>query len=336
MRNLSLYLHAGIPIYRAFGLIAESNSRPQAVRLVRCIAEDIREGKTVADALAQFPRTFDPLVIGFIRIGEMSGALAEHATQIVQILQKRAALTRTILSAALYPTVIMLATFGITLFLTLYTFPKILPLFKGLHQELPLSTRVLITITTVLTQYWWLVILGVMVLCVLVAFALRLQHIRTVRDRVSLSIPLFGILIRNYYIALICRTLAALLERGVPFIVALELTTQTLRHSLYVRALEGSQELVRRGQRISDGFITVPHLFPTVVVQMIQAGEETGTLPESLRACAHIYEEYLTEQARLLSTLVEPALMIIMGLLVGFISLAIITPIYGLTQGISF
>lgn len=334
MRRLSLFLHAGIPIHAALGMIGEDSRRQAHARIVSAITDDIFSGKTLADALAQHPRTFDQFMVSFIRIGEASGALGEHAGHLATLLQKRAVLTRTMLGAAAYPFIIVCATLGITVFLTGYAFPKILPLFTSFHRVLPLPTRILITITEIVNHYG--VAIGIMfgISICLGIYLLRYPKIRAARDSVLLRLPIFGILLRYYYAASIARILSSLLERGVPLLHALQLITQGLRHASYVTALIRIQDEIGSGRRISDGFASQQLLFPTILIQMARTGEMTGTLPESMRSCAQIYEEYLEERIRTLSTLIEPVLMILMGVLVGFVALAIITPIYGLTQGL--
>lgn len=334
MRRLSLFLRAGIPIHAAFDLLTEGVRRPAGRHLLASIAEQIRIGRSLADALIEFPRTFDALTVGFIRMGEASGSLADHAAHVADLLQRRAALTRMILNAAIYPLIIMAATLGITGFLTLYAFPKILPLFKGFHRALPLPTRVLIWVTDLVTHH------GISILILMafgIASALYLQRftsVRVLRDRLVQGLPFFGTMITYYYTATIARTLSALVERGVPLMTATELVSISVRHTGYAAALTRMRSYVSEGKRMSEEFAAHPDLFPTLLTQMTQAGEMTGTVPESLRSCAQIYEQYLEERTRMLATLIEPALMIVMGVIVGFVALAIITPIYGLTQGL--
>lgn len=334
MRRLSLFLKAGIPIHTTFDLLTEGMKRPNSTHLLEIISGHIRTGRSLADGLALFPRTFDALAVGFIRMGEASGSLADHAGHVADLMQRRTALVRMIANAAIYPIIIMSATLGITGFLTLYAFPKILPLFRGFHRELPFSTRALIWITNLLTHHGLILLTLTVLSMVGVAYIQRFTTIRTIRDRLSLRFPLFGSMVVYYYTATIARTLSALLERGIPLMTATELVAASVMHTGYVAALMRIQTCVSEGKRISEELSARPDLFPSLITQMVQAGEMTGSVPESLRSCAHIYEQYLEERTRMLATLIEPALMIVMGVIVGFVALAIITPIYGLTQGL--
>lgn len=335
VRRLALFLRAGIPINSALELIRQGTERKKSARIITALAENVLQGKRFSVALAQFPRLFDPLHISLVEVGEASGALASHLEQIAALRARRRDDAQRIISAAIYPLIIVFATIGLTAFLTLYAFPKILPLFKGFHQTLPLPTRILIGLTNFMTAYGWLVGIGIVVLAAGSIYSLRYSPVRRIIDQSSLRIPFFGSMIRHYYAASITRTLSTLLESGIGILPSLGMLARGMQHSSYKGALDYMHLRISEGRPIAEGFSEQAHLFPAVVAQLVSAGELTGTLPESLRNAAQIYEQFLEEQSRLLSSLIEPALMITMGCVVGFVALAIITPIYGLTQGIS-
>lgn len=335
MRRLSLFLRAGIPIHRALGLIAEDSKRKSTVRVITALSEDILQGKRFSDALARFPRIFDSLHISMIQVGELSGGLALQLEQLALLGSQRRDATHRLIGAAVYPLIIVCATIGMTGFLTLFAFPKIVPLFKGFHRTLPFPTRVLIGITNFASQFGWILSACLVLLSISIVLLLRLLSVRRVIDRISLRLPFLSGIIRSFYSAFITRTLATLLESGVGILPALDILAQGMRHSSYVEALHAMRVRISEGCSIAEGLSEYPALFPHVISQLVSAGELTGTLPESLRHAAQIFEHYLDEQSHLISTLIEPVLMIGMGLVVGFIALAIITPIYSITQSIS-
>lgn len=335
VRRLSLFLRAGIPIISALELIQQGASRPAYVRVIKAISEEVLRGKRLSDALARFPRIFDPLHVSLVQVGETSGSLSNHLEQIALLCTRNRDDKRRMMSAALYPLIIVCATVALTAFLTLYAFPKILPLFKGFHQTLPLPTRILIGLTEFTSNYGWLVLVLIVLSSGAFVYALRFSRFRQLRDRILLSIPVFGSMILYYHAASIARTLSTLLESGVGILTALDMLAKSIQHSQYEEALTHLYTRISEGRPVAEGFSERVTLFPSVAVQLITAGELTGTLPESLRNVAQIYEQYLEERSRTLQALIEPVLMLIMGCIVGFVALAIITPIYGLTQGIS-
>jgi type II secretory pathway component PulF len=335
IRRLALFLRAGISINTALEMMRADTRRKKSKRIINMLAEDILQGRRFSAAAAKFPRLFDSLHISLIEVGEASGALASHLEQIATLCARRRDDRRRMIGAAIYPLIIVVATIALTLFLTLYAFPKILPLFKGFHQELPLPTRMLIALTDFMGRYGWVVAAVLTVATAGTIYAFRYRAVRIATDRASLRLPFFGSMIRHYYAAYILNTLSTLLESGIGILPALGMLGRGMQHRSYEVALSYMHARISEGRPIADGFSEQSTLFPAIVAQLVRAGELTGTLPESLRNAAHIYEQYLEEQARLLSTLVEPLLMISMGCVVGFVALAIITPIYGLTQGIS-
>lgn len=335
LRRLALFIRSGMSLPVSFELIAQQIRRPKSRRIVAVLAEDVLRGKKLSDALSRFPRTFHPLYVSLVQVGEASGHLPQHLDQAATLLARRRDDTRRMQGSLAYPCIVGCATIAITLFLTLYAFPKILPLFKGFHRSLPLPTRILIGITDFSLHYGWLVLIGICILICASLYAVRLPRVRDERDRLMLRLPFFGSMLSHFYTVSVTATLATLLESGIGILPSLAMLSSGIQQRAYEDALMRMHERVSSGRPVSQAFSEEPDLFPGLVVQLVQAGELTGTLPESLRNAAQIYEQYLEEQSRLLQSLVEPALILIMGLLVGFVAMAIITPVYSLTQGIT-
>ncbi len=210
-----------------------------------------------------------------------------------------------------------------------------IPLFRGFHAQLPFPTRVLISISDLVTKHGFLLLICFVIAATGLVYLLRKPHIYRRLEFLSIRLPLFKNLITFYYLAAIHRTLALLLESGMRIEAALLLACDGLTHAPYKESLEQIRTSIVEGYRVSAQMRKDPRLYPVVVTQLVSAGEITGTLKESFKTIADLYEERLEELTRTLSTLVEPALMLVMGLVVGFVALAIITPIYGLTQNIT-
>ncbi|MEO6536143.1 MAG: type II secretion system F family protein [Candidatus Paceibacterota bacterium] len=334
-KRLALYLRSGIPIVEAFALICDDASPGNHVKIVRAVSEDVVHGRTLSQALNKFPKAYSAFHTNLIAVGEASGTLPENLRYLAQLLERTAMLNRKIVSALVYPVIIMFGTISVAGFLTLYAFPKMIPLFRGFHAKLPFTTRVLIGISDLFAKHGFLVMTCALFLITAGIFLVRLPQIRRRLQFMSIRIPLINSLTTYYYLATIHRTLSLLLESGMRIEASLLLTADGLANSCYKESLDRVRLGIIEGTKVSVNMRKDPSLYPPVVTQLISAGEITGNLKESFGAIADVYEERLDELTRTLSTLVEPILMLLMGLIVGFVALAIITPIYGLTQNIS-
>lgn len=332
--RLSLYLRSGIPIVQGLSLIKNDATRKALVYSMTLIEHEVSSGKTLATSLRHFPKLFDVFYLHFVEIGERSGTLAGNLAHLATLLKRRQQLQRKIQSAVLYPCIVVVLTICVTGFLTIYAFPKIIPLFRGFHTQLPLPTRILIGFSDLITHHALLIIIVLIAsLSALVLFARRAKVRRKIQY-LSIRLPLVGTITKQYYIATVLRTLATLLESGIPLVPALALATEGITHATYFEACQKIQTGIQRGQRLSVEIKKYPHLFPSVVSELIGAGEVTGSLSESLRSLGDMFEKELEDITQTLTTLIEPALMIFMGLIVGFVALAIITPIYAITQNL--
>jgi type II secretory pathway component PulF len=330
LRRLALYLRSGMPLMRALSLMEDGVREKQ---LCTALGGAIQEGSTLADALEQHPRAFPSLVGPLVRAGEASGTLAPTLAELALLLEARRALHAKLVSALIYPCLIVVATVGIALFLVLYAFPKIVPVFRGFRAALPLSTRILIALADGAERY------GVFLLVLLVAmvaagiYALRTPSIAAWVDRTLLRLPVLGGLVQAYHLAHLMRTLSGLLRSGMRLVPALTLTHQAVESPTYRTLIQNAEERVMHGVPLSEALRSP--IMPVFVRQMLTSGEATGSLAESIALVSETYATELDERARTLTTLIEPVLMIGVGLVVGFIALAIITPLYRITEDLT-
>jgi type II secretory pathway component PulF len=273
--------------------------------------------------------------VNIIRVAESSGTLHQNLEYISDELKKKQALQRKVVGALIYPAVIVCATFGITLLLTLYIFPKIVPVFASVKATLPFSTRSLMWLSSFLGAWGWVLLGGIAALTVVYFFSLRIRRVHLFFDRLLLRLPVFGSLSRYYNLTNISRTLGLLLHSDVRIVSAIDLVAASTRNLAYRDALLASRERLIKGQNISSQFTQEPRLFPPIFSQMIKVGETTGNLTSSFKYLSEMYEEEITELTKNLTTMLEPVLMIVMGLIVGYIAISIITPIYSITQNLN-
>lgn len=231
----------------------------------------------------------------------------------------------------MYPAIVLLATIAISVFLLVYIFPKIMPIFLSLKNELPVSTRLLIALSDWLARYG-LVLIGTIVAFVfLFPVVHQVPAVRRTIDSVVLRLPIFGRLCQYYHVATVSRTLGLLLQNNVRIDEALQIVAQSTENMVYKSALHSAEVQVVTGKTLASSYRAYPYLWPALVIQMVQAGESTGNLASTCEYLSELYEGDIREWTKTMTVLLEPLLMLFMGVCVGFIAISIITPIYGIT-----
>jgi type IV pilus assembly protein PilC len=334
-KRLSFLVAGDVPILECLRMLRDQSRSRRAARVIDLIMRDVSNGKTLADALAKFPGMFDDFAVNIIRVGESSGILSSNLAYLAEEAKKKQELRRKLIGALLYPALVTVATISITVFLTVYLFPKIMPVFLSLNMKLPLSTRIVIGVSAFLQKH------GVALLCWIVAAVVvfvvlyrRLKPVRRAVQQAALGVPVIGQMTGNYHLANFCRTMGLLLKSGVTLRDALAIATQTSSNLVYKAQFARMADAVDRGGSLGDYLRKERHLFADVLPQMVEVGERTGNLSNSLLYLSDFYEHEVDEFTRSLSGLLEPALMVGMGVLIGFIAISIITPIYGITQSL--
>lgn len=335
IKRLAFLIRANVPILEGLYMVKDQTSSRRHVRIVSKVIDDISNGQSLAKSLGKFPHIFGDFGINIIKVGEHSGTLSQNLEYLADELKRRQELRRKVMGAFVYPAVVTLATLGITGFLMLYLFPKIMPIFSSLHMELPLSTKIVMAISTFL-QHWGLTALGVLIAAMIVVTILlrRSKAFHYVFDQWVIRLPVIGSVVRHYNLANASRTVGLLLKSGVTLSTALPLTADTLQNLVYKEEFMKLAECVNKGQEISTHLRTNRLLFPDVVPQMVAVGERSGNLSNTLVYLSEFYEAEVQDFTKNLSSLIEPALMVMMGILVGFVAISIITPIYGITQNL--
>lgn len=333
-KRLAMLVKAGVPLLQALRILKKQMRSRGVTEIFNNLITDIENGQFLSISLGRYRRLFGDFAINIIRVGEESGTLAENLAYLADELNKKQTLRRKVIGALVYPIFIILATFGITGLLMLYVFPRILPIFQSLKFELPLTTRVLIWVSNFVSHNWLWLLLGLSAAITIFLLLLRINRFRFWVHRLTLAIPLLGRLAQSYQMANICRTMGILLKSNVMIVEATNIAASTTLNAVYRKELYVMAEKARKGSRLSEHMELRSHLFPPMISQMVGVGEISGNLNETLLFLADMYEQEVDELTRNLTTVLEPALMIFMGLIVGFLAISIITPIYGITQNI--
>lgn len=336
IKGLAILLKAGVPILLALQMLKKQTRNPNVRLLLNDLTQGVEQGQSLHIRLEKYKSHLGEFAINIVKIGEISGTLHDNLQYLSEEIKKRKELRRKVVSALIYPAFIVFATLGITVLLITYVFPKILPVLQTFKGQLPITTRTLIFTSKFFSNHGWELFAATLGLVGLGVLLMRKSHsFRFFAHRVYLKIPLLGSLFKNYHLANFCRTLAVLLKSDVKIVEASKITAKTATSLAYQKSLNNLSEVVLNGGKVSSFLEASPKLFPPLIAQMVTVGESTGKLTDSLIYLAEIYEQEVDEMAKNLSSAIEPLLMVVMGLIVGFIAMSIITPIYSLTQNLS-
>ena len=331
-RNLEVMIRSGMQILQSLEILKAQTKSNVFKKILDQVVFDLKNGHYLADGLARYQNIFGDFFINLVRVGESSGTLSENLKYLAEELRKRDELQKKIRGAMAYPMVIFVATIGITSIMIFVIFPKILPVLTSLNVELPLVTRAFISISQFLTKYGYLVGLAMVGLMVGFWAILKIPRVRFIWHQTILAIPMVGDMSRSVNIVSLSRTIGLLLRAGIKIVEALEITANTLSNLVYKSEVLKVAEGVRKGDPMSKHFVENLKLFPPIFSQMVVVGENTGKLDESILFLADFYEAELDETIKSASTFIEPIMLLVMGAIVAFVALAIITPIYAITQ----
>ena len=333
-RHLSLMSKAGVSILDSIQLLKKQARTKSMAKILDDLGRAVSNGQFLSVALESYERLFGELFINIVRIGETSGTLPENLVYLADELDKKRQLRSKVKGAMVYPIIIVVGVVSIVSFLVFFLFPKIIPVFQTLNVKLPLPTRILIAVATFAQTYTLYLIVGAILLGIVFWFLLKLRKFRWWIHRIMLVTPILGGLMQAINMASFCRTLAILLRSGSKIVESLGTAANTLENLVYKDEVAKAAETVRKGGQLSAHLTTKPRLFPLMLSQMISVGEGTGNLSETLQYLAGFYEEEVDNTTKNLSTIIEPLLLFILGSIVCFVAIAVITPIYGITQGV--
>jgi general secretion pathway protein F len=325
-RQLATMLKAGIPLVSALDTFIQQTTHKALRRALVDVREQILEGRTLAEALSRHPWLFSDLYVNMIRAGESSGALETVLLRLADLLERNVRLKNKVQSALFYPILMMGVGTVILVFLLTYVVPIVSRLFLEAKQKLPLPTQILIATSDFVIHWWWLLLMVGIVMVVLLNRSLATQTGRLLWDKIKLRLPLIGSLYQKLIIARFGRTLGTLLEGGVPLTTALSIVQHVINNQYLAGFIEGAITEINEGAELSVP-LEKSGAFPSMVIQMIAAGERSGSLEEMLLNISEAYENEVENSLAALISLLEPTMIMIMGVCVGFIVLSILLPI---------
>ncbi len=331
-RELATLLGAGLPLVQSLSSLLAQTANSRLKTILAEIREEINEGESFAGSLSRYPRVFSPFYVNMVRAGETSGTLHLVLERVADYTEMQQALRGRVLASLAYPVFMFLVGASVLFFLTTFIIPKIASIFQEMHQDLPLITQILIGTSDVVRSWWW----GMLIAAAGAFFALRLAVRKYGRwaftlDRIKLKIPLTGNIFHKILLARFSHTLGTLLGSGVPLLTALEIAQRVVHNGPMAEAIGKTREDVSEGKSLA-GTLSESGLFPPFVIQMISVGEQSGSLEAMLLKVSRSCEEEASSRLVVLTSLLEPVMILVMGALVAFIVVAILLPIFEMNQ----
>jgi len=326
-RQLSDLLEAGLTLMRALNVIQDQTENPRLQEILGDIVSHVRDGKSFSDALAVYPKVFPPIYVSMVRSGEVGGILGGVLARLADFSEKEEELQGKVRAAMAYPALICLVGMGTVAVLLIFVVPKLVLLFQDVGQVLPLPTQILIAVSNGVAKYWWVALL----IAALGGFLGKRQSLpqgaRLAIDRIKLRLPVWGSLIKKVEIARFARSLATLLSHGVPILQAMQSVYQATGNEMLKGELQKIGDQLRGGTTLSQG-MRLSRIFPNLVINMVSVGEEAGSLDRSLIKIADTYEREADRAMKMMTALVEPVMILVMGSVVGFIVVSMLLPIF--------
>ena len=329
-RQLATMMRAGLPLVRAFDLVASGAKAPRYAEMVRTVQRDVAAGVSLAEALGKHPAAFDELYRNLVAVGEQTGTLDATLARIATYQETAAATRRKLRKAMTYPVLVLLAAGAVAAVLLVAVVPQFEAVFAAAGADLPAFTRFVIAASDVLQAWWWAFVLIPLALAVGLAIGWRRSpRLRVLADRLVLPLPVMGRVVANAAVARIARTLATAMAAGVPLVEALAGVAGAAGNAVYAQALGKVRAAVAEGAPL-HGSLGEAGVFPNVVVQMVAVGEESGQLEEMLGRVADQFEAEVAEAVDNLTTLLEPLLLGVLGVVVGGLVVAMYLPVFQL------
>ncbi len=328
-RQMATMMKAGVPLVQSFEITADGHSNKSMSELIYAIKADVEAGGTFADAISKHPLYFDDLFVNLVAAGEQSGALETLLEKIATYKEKTEALKAKIKKALFYPVSVLVVAFIVSAILLIFVVPSFSNMFAGFGADLPAFTLFVVSLSDFMVAWWWAIFGGIALTITAVSQTYkRSRKFRDGLDKAYLKMPAVGALVKNSSIARFSRTLATMFAAGVPLVEAMDSVAGASGNNEYVKAIHTLRDDLASGLQLQSSLQAFPHLFPNMVVQMVAIGEESGALDDMLGKVADFYEAEVDNSVDALTSLMEPAIMVFLAVVIGGLVIAMYLPIF--------
>jgi type IV pilus assembly protein PilC len=328
-RQLGAFVRAGVPIIDAVTVIAQETSNERFQKVLNEVADALRGGETFTDAMAAHADVFPRYYIDILHSAELTGSLDAVLDQLAGYIERDLEARRSITSALIYPSIVMAMAVVTVAVLTGFVLPRFKEFFASFDAKLPLPTRILIALGNFVGNFWWAILLTIVVVTLALVAGLRTEGGKQKRDKLLLKVAVIGGVVRYAILERFCRILGAMVKAGVPLPDAMSVATETTANRVFRSALISAREKMINGEGLAEP-LDATGLFPGVAKQMVRVGEETGTLDQQLETAAEFYGLELKYKLKKLTSLFEPAIIVFVGVVVGFVAIAMVSAMYGI------
>jgi type IV pilus assembly protein PilC len=331
--QLATLIESGISIFTALELLKEQAPRAAFRKIIAGLVEELQGGSSFSQALSKYPQVFPSMYCQVVKASEQAGNLEVGLRQVAGYMEKRATTTNRVKRALAYPAMVLLMAIGVFALLITVALPPLIGLFNSLGAELPVTTKLLIATADFIINYKLYLLVGVFILITLIAVYLQLPAGKLTMDRLKLKMPVIGSINIEHNMCHFCQTTSMLLKAGLPLPRIMDIAIQTVGNRIIRQALRDVREKLIQGQGLSQPMAAI-ELFPRLLVEMVAVGEKTGTIDSTLATLGDYYEERVDQRINTLISMIEPFLTVVIGLVVAFIALSLITPLYSILRSI--
>ena len=328
-RQLGVFVKAGIPILDSLEIIEGETTNKLFKKVLADMVESLAAGDTFALAAEAHPEAFPPYYVGMLSSAELSGNLDTVLSQLSDYMERDADARSKVTAAMIYPSIVLGMSLVTVVVLGVFVMPRFKTFFQSLHASLPLPTKMLISATNFVEANWYIIFAVIFAIVLVIAITFRSKQGRAHIDSFVLQIPVIGDLIQHVMVERICRVMASMLQAGVALPEAMTVTSESVSNAVYKRGLDTIRDEMLEGRGLAEP-VASSQLFPSAARQMMRVGEETGTLDEQLTVAAQYYARELDGRIKKFTSLFEPAIIIFMGVIVGFVAIALISAMYGI------
>jgi type IV pilus assembly protein PilC len=334
--DLEQIVRAGLPLLEGLSDLARAGDHPPVRRMLMSLVEQIEGGKTLAEAMSGFPRVFSPVFVSLVRTGEQSGRMGEILENLGKALRWQDEMIAQTKKLLIYPTVVCVVVLGVSVFLLVYLVPQVVTLLQTMGSDLPIQTRVLISLSDFVIRFWWLCLLLPLALAAGIAAVVKTHPSARHRlDLWTLRMPIVGSILRKLIVARFASSLALMYRSGITILDALRSSEEIVGNAAVAHGVRRAAEEIRSGRRLSEGFAALD-LFPPLVIRMLRMGESTGALDAALMNVNYFYERDVRESVDRALKLIEPMLTLVLGAMLAFILFAVLTPVYEVLGRVRF
>ena len=330
-RQLATLLGAGVPLVASLDSIISLKSSPILTKIIAQVKESVNQGNSLTFSLLQHPKIFSNFYINMVRSGEASGSLDVVLAHLAEFGENQQALRGRFKAALAYPVFMSFIGIFVLFFLITFIVPNITKIFTEMHHTLPLPTIILINVSNFLLSYWWIIVLAILGSIILIKYSKNRPSVRYMLDKLKLSLPIFGSINQQIVLARFGRTLGSLLQSGVSLLTSLQIARNIVNNVLFTDVLEKAEDEIRAGKSLASSLAKSRYV-QSIVVQMISVGEQSGELESMLNKIAETYEREVESRIMALTSMLEPVMILIMGLIVGFVVISILLPIFEMNQ----